>query len=216
MSRFKPWMLGVLAAVLLVWVVPIGPAWGQGANFCMQGVGRKCTIGTLIVTTITGNPTFTGDVTVRSLTTTAGSGQTNANLGAGGRLVGGSSYMACDNTGCARVGSTHADLGNGSFSGTFNFGAGTSASTWCSGSASIDFANALVTTYADSSAITVACATTTGTTLELGVPNAAQVAGSIFQAWVNASGQVTVRHVCAGAAACDPGSGTFYVRAIVN
>lgn len=214
MSRVRPWMLAVAAAVLLVWMVPIGDAWGQGANFCMQGVGRRCTIGTLIVTTITGNPTFTGDVTVRSLTTTAGSGQTNVNLGAGGRLVGGTSYVYCDNTGCGMVGTTHQNLGNGSFSGTFNYGAGTSSSTWCANTATLDFASAAAGACSADLTITLACATA-ASPLAWNAPNGAAVAGSVFWAWVSSAGVVTVRHCCVAGVSCDPASGAFYARAIV-
>ena len=77
---------------------------------------------------------------------------------------------------------------------------------------SIDFASSLLMACTDSSAITVTGAETDDT-VDLGIPNAAAVAGSHFFAWVNAADQVTIRHCCLGAVACDPASATFRVTA---
>ena len=83
-----------------------------------------------------------------------------------------------------------------------------------SGTATLDFASALISACSADLTITVTGAVD-GMPCSVGVPNGSMAAGSMFQCWVSASNTVSVRHCCQAGAACDPASGTFgaHVRA---
>lgn len=102
--------------------------------------------------------------------------------------------------------------GNTITTGTTSLGTGSTAISMSPrGTATLDFASISANTCGTDATITVTGATA-GAEVELGVPNAAMVAGSQFTGWVSATNTVSVRHCCNGSAGCDPGSGTFSAR----
>jgi hypothetical protein len=92
--------------------------------------------------------------------------------------------------------------------------AGAAITSAPTGSATLDFASALVSTCSADLTITVTGATTAGT-VDLSVPNGSVADGSLFFGWVKTPGAVSVRHCCAAGASCDPASGTFIARVFV-
>lgn len=85
------------------------------------------------------------------------------------------------------------------------------------GSATIDFAVLAVSVCATvDAAAAPATITVTGAAdgdlVRLSVPNAANVAGSSFNAWVSAANTVTVQHCCNIAGTCNPASAVFTAR----
>lgn len=81
------------------------------------------------------------------------------------------------------------------------------------GSATLDFASALVSTC--SADLTIAVTATASSTVDLSVPSGSVAAGSMFFAWVSGSNVVSVRHCCEAGTSCDPASGVFVVRVFV-
>ena len=81
------------------------------------------------------------------------------------------------------------------------------------GSATLDFASALVATCSADLTISVTSpvSAAVGGEVTLGAP-AARPAGSKFEAWVSATGVVSVRHCCHGAVACNPVEASYSAR----
>ncbi len=77
-------ILAVVAAALLVLVLPL-PAGATGAAFCMNGPGRTCTLGTLIVGTLRATTVDAGAANLNALTVNGDAGIAG-NVGIGGSL----------------------------------------------------------------------------------------------------------------------------------
>lgn len=80
MSRTRAWILAVASVLVLVLVAPL-PVFGQGTSFCMNGPGRTCTLGTLIVSTLraalfTATTVDAGTVNTNDLTVNGDAGVT--------------------------------------------------------------------------------------------------------------------------------------------
>lgn len=178
----------------------------QGSQMSMANVNTTSTADTYI--SLSTASSAAGDAYVQFIV----SGQNSFGVGidnsdsdtfkvSSGGVLGSGDVLRCTATSCGVVGS-----------GGFNIGSsGTVIKSSIAVASTQDFGSISAATCADSSAVTVTGATTTST-VELGVPNAAQVTGSIFQAWVSSTNNVTIRHCCAGAATCDPASGSFGIR----